>query len=315
MNKQHTYVILGAGQLGLAIMDELVDQKQTVKLVNRSGHINETLPKGVDLVAGDASDPAQVAAHCTGADVVFYCVQPPYHMWPALFPEMTKAAIEGIAQTGAKLVFGSNVYLYGDPDGQLIHEDLPASAQTNKGKARIEVANLLMEAHHSGKLDVVIGRASDFYGPRVTNSTFGSPLFEPAVAGKTANLLGDSSLPHTLTYIRDFAKALVTLSQHPEAFGKAWHVPSAPTISVDQFVDLIEDELDQEIKVRTSGKWMVRFLGLFNKTINEMVELMYEFDKPFVLDHSRFEKAFGAQVTPHSEAIKETVAWYKAAHI
>ena len=44
MNNQSKQVVLGAGQLGLAIMDELVAQGQDVKLVNRSGRLDENLP-------------------------------------------------------------------------------------------------------------------------------------------------------------------------------------------------------------------------------------------------------------------------------
>ena len=40
--------------------------------------------------------------------------------------------------------------------------------------------------------------------------------------------------------------------------------------------------------------------------------MMYEFEKPFVVDSSKFTKAFGVEGTPLREAIKTTVAWYKA---
>jgi nucleoside-diphosphate-sugar epimerase len=55
MNKQSKHVILGTGQLGLAIMDELLAQGEQVRLVNRSGSLNETLPEGVTL---ETADPA-----------------------------------------------------------------------------------------------------------------------------------------------------------------------------------------------------------------------------------------------------------------
>jgi hypothetical protein len=40
--------------------------------------------------------------------------------------------------------------------------------------------------------------------------------------------------------------------------------------------------------------------------------MMYEFEKPFVIDSSKFEKTFSIKVTPMREAISETVAWYKS---
>jgi hypothetical protein len=42
-----------------------------------------------------------------------------------------------------------------------------------------------------------------------------------------------------------------------------------------------------------------------------MVEIWYEFNEPYVVDHSPFAKAFGARPTPHREAIRETLDWYR----
>ena len=311
MNKTSKHVILGTGQLGLAIMDELLAQGYLVKLVNRSGRVTEALPEGVTLVTADANDPDQVAAVCEGADVVFFCVQPPYDKWPELFPPLAAGVIAGVSRTGAKLVFGSNVYMYGPTGGRPVHEDLPYAAETRKGRARAQVANMLLDAHAQGRVRVVIGRASDFYGPRVTDSLAGEMLFGAALTGKTANLAGNIDLPHTLTYIRDFARALVTLSQHDEAYGRAWHVPSAETITTRQFVELVEAEIGQPVKVRAAGKTTMRFVGLFDPGAREVVEMMYEFEEPFIIDHSRFVTAFGNGVTPHRDAIRETAAWYR----
>jgi nucleoside-diphosphate-sugar epimerase len=310
MSKQLTQVILGTGQLGLAIMDELAKKRQPIKLVNRSGQVNEALPQGVVLETADLNDPAQVAAVCAGAEIVFFCAQPPYDQWPDLFPPLAAAVIDGVALVGAKLVFGSNVYMYGATGGRPIHEDLAYAARTRKGRARATVATMLLEAHAAGRVPVVIGRAADFYGPRVTDSMAGSMLFGAALQGQTGMLAGNIDLPHTLTYIRDFARALVTLSQHDEAYGRAWHVPSAETITPRQFVELIEDEVGQPLKVRVVGGKMMRLAGLFNPMAREMAEIMYEFDEPFIIDDSRYKAAFGNGVTPHREAIAETVAWY-----
>lgn len=313
MNKQVTHVILGTGQLGLAIMDELVAAGLPVKLVNRSGRVNEPLPAGVILETADATHPDEVAQVTAGAEVVFFCMQPAYHQWPEKFPPLAASIIDGVARNGARLVFGDNLYMYGPTNGQPIHEDLPYAAETRKGKARAQVANLLLAAHDAGKIAVTIGRASDFYGPRVTDSMAGAMLFEAALQGKTVNLTGNLNLPHTITYIRDFARALVTLSEHEVAYGRTWHIPSAETVTQAQFIKLVEAEIGRPIRVRTAGKWILRLIGLFNPAAGEVVEMLYEFNEPFVVDHSQYAAVFGAAVTPHPQAIRETVAWYQRA--
>ena len=40
--------------------------------------------------------------------------------------------------------------------------------------------------------------------------------------------------------------------------------------------------------------------------------MMYEFEKPFVVDSSKFERTFGVVATPIADALKTTVAWYRA---
>lgn len=307
-------VIFGTGPLGLAVMDELLARERQVVLVNRSGTLDEALPAGVILRAGDARDPDNVAAIAADADVVFHCAQPAYHEWPEKFPPITNGIVKGVSRTGARLVMGDNLYMYGPTGGAPVHERLPYAATGRKGSCRAEMAETVLAAHERGDLQATIGRASDFYGPRVEGSAVGDNFFVPAMTGKPANVIGDPDQPHTYTYIRDFAKGLVTLSEHEAAFGRAWHVPSAPTMNTREFADLIAEQVGQPVKLRTAGPIMLAIIGLFSPDIREMREMLYEFDEPFVVDDSDFRAAFGSDTTPHDVAIAETLAWYRANH-
>ena len=83
-----------------------------------------------------------------------------------------------------------------------------------------------LSAHQDGKVQVAIGRGSDFFGPWVTRlSSHGERVFTPALAGKAASFAADLDAPHTATYIGDSARALVVLGERQEALGQAWHVP------------------------------------------------------------------------------------------
>ena len=305
------HVILGTGQLGLAIMDELVAQGLPVRLVNRRGRAPEPLPPSVEIVAGDVTNPADVARLCTGAKTVFLCAQPSYTEWPEKFPPLIQGVIQGMSGLGVKLVFGDNLYMYGSTHGQPLNEGLPYAATGHKGRTRAQIATQLLDAHRQNRVPVVIGRASDFYGPRVTNSAVGEGFFAAALAGKAVNLIGDIGLPHTYTYIRDFARALITLSQQESAYGQAWHIPNDQTLTTRQFVDLVAQEMGHAIKIRTIGPLGLTLVGLFQPVVREMKEMYYEFAEPYQVDHSRFAQQFGNGVTPHRQAIQETVAWYR----
>ena len=308
-NQQH--IILGTGPLGQAVMRELLRRGDSVRMVNRSGRRGE-IPAAVEVVAGDAYNADSVRALTAGATVVYQCAQPEYHEWPTKFPPLQAAIVEGVsAHKGIKLIVGENLYMYGEVDGP-IHEGLPYTAHTRKGKVRAAMAESLLAAHRAGKIRVAMARGSDFFGPNVLGSSMGERVIYPAMAGKPAQLAGRLDLPHSMTYIDDFGKALVILGEREEALGQAWHVPNDAPLTQQQFIDLIAQELGMPIKVSSMGKLMLRIGGLFIPPAREMIEMMYEFDKPFVVDSSKFERTFGMKATPTREAIRATVAWYKA---
>ena len=101
----------------------------------------------------------------------------------------------------------TNLYAYGPVDGPLT-EELPSRATGPNGRVRATLADQLLEADASGAVRATIGRASDYYGPRGRQSTAGERLFVPAINGKATQVLGDPDLPHTFTYLRDFARGL-----------------------------------------------------------------------------------------------------------
>ena len=303
------HVIFGTGPVSRATMTELMGRGKRVLMVNRSGQ--GTVPQGVEIVAGDAADRSFCREICQGASVVYQCLNPPYDRWPELFPRLQAGVLEGAAHAEAKLVSMENVYLYGSPHGKPLTESRPYIAIARKGRVRADMAQALHEAHKKGRVRVAMARASDFFGPGVLFSALGGRVFRPARGGAAAAVLGDIDLPHTYTYVPDIGKALVLLGERDEALGQAWHIPSPETVSTRQVLDLIYAETGHSTKVRAAGKLMVRFLGLFNPQARELVEMMYEFTEPFVLDSAKFVDTFGDISTPLPDAIRDTVTWFR----
>ena len=60
---------------------------------------------------------------------------------------------------------------------------------------------------------------------------------KPALRGKRARWLGSLDQPHTLNYLEDMARALVTLGERDEADGQVWHLPAAEPLTGRQFLD------------------------------------------------------------------------------
>lgn len=306
------HVVFGAGPLGRSVVNELVRRGVAVRVVSRSGQMAEA-PAGVELAAGDLYNPTAVRELTEGAAVAYQCAQPAYHEWPQKFPPLQAAIIEGLTGTGTKLVIGENTYMYGDTDGRPLTEDLSYAATTRKGRVRAAMSEAALAAHKAGKVRVAIGRGSDFFGPWALGSGFGDRVFYAALVGKAASFGGKLDLPHTATYINDFGRALVILGERDEALGQAWHVPNdRPQLTQRQFAELVFAETGHPVKAGGMGKLMLAFGGLFIPAARESVEMLYEFEKPFVVNSSKFERAFGEKATPITDAIKATVAWYRA---
>ena len=307
--KGSVHVVFGSGPLGLAVVRELARRCLTVRVVN--GRSRPELPQGVELLSGDAYDATFARQAAQDAAVVYQCAQPGYAHWPAKFPPLQASILQAAAAAGAKLIVGDNLYMYGEVDGPL-HEDMPYAPNTRKGKVRAALAEAALAAHREGKVRVALARGSDFFGPQVVGSAMGDRVFLPALKGKAASVGGRLDVPHTYTFIDDFGRAIVMLGEREEALGQAWHVPNAePTITQRQFVERIFDAIGAPAKMSAMGRAMMAVGGLFVPEARESVEMMYEFEKPFVVDSSRFEKAFGLKATPLSESIPATVRWYQ----
>jgi nucleoside-diphosphate-sugar epimerase len=303
-------VIFGTGPLGLAVARRLVSSGKGVRMVNRSGKAQG--PTGVEVFSADASDPAAARRACDGATVVFHCATHSYGQWDKALPPIMNGIIEGASAAGARLVYGDNLYAYGPVDGP-IREDLPYRPVGPNSKARAEVATTLMSAHASGKVRATIGRASDFYGPHARQSKAGDGIFRRAIAGKPAQVLGNPDVPHTLTSIDDFGSALVTLSQQDRALGDVWHVPNAETVSMRRFIEMVFQQLGKPPRLRPVPKIFINALALVLPPMVAVRETMHQSERPWVVDHSKYIRAFGGQPTPHETAIAQTIAWYRTA--
>ena len=305
---ERLHVVLGTGPLGLAVTRHLAARGERVRAVNRSGR--SELPAGVEILAANVADAAEATRACEGAAVVYHCVNPPYARWPELHPPLMKAVIEGAASAGSTLIFGDNLYAYGPVDGPLT-EDLPHRARGANGRTRAQIADDLMEAHQDGRVRAAIGRASDFFGPHAHRSTVGDGVFARALAGKPARVLGDPDVPHTVTYIEDFGKALATLGEREDALGGVWHVPNAESVTMRRFVELTFAEVGEQPRLRTAPSWGLALAGLFSPTVRAVREQLYQSERAWVVDSGKFERTFGWKATPLPLAIEATAAWFK----
>lgn len=307
MTSRQTHVVFGTGPLGRATATALLSAGYHVIIASRSGTMTEP-PSGAELVALDLGNVTATTAACRGAAAIYFCAAPAYHRWETEFPSLLEGAIAVAEMTGARLVVADNLYAYGQVDGPMT-ETLALRPDTRKGRVRAKMYARLVAAGGDGGLEFVAARGSDFYGPWVEGSAVGSRLIRAIAAGKGAAFLGATDNPHSFTYIGDFGRTLAILGTAEGAVGQAWHVPNAPPVTPDRFVEIAARIAETRTKLRAASWMEQRLIGMFIPAVREGLEMRYQFDRPFIVDHSKFATAFGAISTTLETGLQATLAW------
>jgi nucleoside-diphosphate-sugar epimerase len=303
------HVVFGVGQVGRSLAAHLAGLGLAVRAV--SLHRPSDLTDDVEWHHADVTDHEAAAAAAKGASVVYQCLNAPYTKWPQRFPPLQRGVLAAAERADARLVSFENVYGYGPAGGRPMTEDLPLAATTVKGRTRAAMTQELLAAEAAGRVQITIGRASDFFGAGVTESTLGERVFAKALAGKKADFLGNPDLPHTYSYVPDITAGLVTLGTDSRAAGQVWHLPGPETVTTRAVFELLGTEVGHAVGIRNMPKLAVRALGLVSPLMRGLAEMSYEFDEPFVLDTTKFQSTFGTHVTPLQSAVADTVTWYK----
>ena len=302
------HAVVGTGPLGQAILRELSRRGIPATAVSRSNRAR--LPPGVEGVAADVTNAKEARRALAKAEVVYHAANGPYGRWPETLPPIMDGLLAAISGSQTRFVYGDNLYAYGRVDGP-ISETTPERASSKNETLRKRLAEQVLDAHRSGTIKAVIGRASDYIGTGVTQSVFGERVVARAVAGRPAEVIGDPDQPHTYTDIDDAARGLVTLALHPEAAGRVWLLPSAPTITTRQMIGLLGEAVGHPVKLSVAPVPVLRVIALFNPTVRSVLQVVHQSQGPWVVDHSAFDAAFGLQTTPHAQALREMVDWYR----
>lgn len=291
-------VVLGAGPVGSAIAEVLIRRGHRPVVITRSG----TSVPGVESRQADMADSKSALAAVADATIVFSTVQPEYHRWAEEFPALQASIVAACSAAGVPLMVTENLYAYGENSG-VMSESSPLSPSSKKGRVRMEMWHELENASAAGTLDMAVVRASDFMGPGVDGSVFGTRFFDPLAKGKAAQTVGAVDALHSVTFIPDLAEALVRVAEDDSAWGRAWHAPNAPAVTQNELARIAAAAVGQEGKAKAAPVWMLRLLGLFMAPVRETIEMLYEFDDDFVVDSSDFTTHFGMEATPLAEAL------------
>lgn len=304
--------ILGSGQLGMAVLEALleIDPGTEITMVNRSGKLDWGVPKNVRVIQADVTNIDVMKQIAQYSECIYSCTDVTYQKWDEFYPAIGKALSAALSVSRAKLIFADNLYSYGNVKGAVMNEELPHQASTKKGMIRANLLKTLLYSGQDYSRRVAIVKAADFIGPRIHKGIFGLDFLDRLTTERRIILSGEIDLAHTFTYIKDLARAMVNVSNAADAFGQIWHAPNATAMDLNKWIHLFEVMTNNKARVVVLPKFVVRIAGFFNSLIKEFYELAYQFEYPYLVDHSKYTNRFGDHSTPPSIMVKETIQWY-----
>jgi nucleoside-diphosphate-sugar epimerase len=274
------HVIVGAGPVGTATARLLAERGERVRLVTRSGSGPEH--PAIERVAADAADAERLTDLTQGAAALYNCANPAYHRWPVDWPPLAAALLTAAERTGAVLATVGNLYGYGPVQGPMT-EETPLASTGTKGRIRSQMWADALAAHRAGRARVTEVRGSDYVG--VGGTSLAMMVLPRVLAGRRVFLPVDWDAPHTWTYIPDVARTLVAAAAQEPAWGRAWHVPSAPAVPMRELAARAAALAGAPAPKLTRMPYPVLWLaGVANPFARELRETAYQFDRPFLME-------------------------------
>jgi len=303
--------ILGAGgDIGNKLVKLLAAANRPFRVVARNPR---PTPGATEMVAADITDLEQTIRAVAGSSVVYLLIGLKYDhtVWQKMWPRIMNNTIEACKRSEAKLIFFDNVYMYGKVNGPMT-EQTPFNPCSRKGAIRAKIATELIDSWKSGAITGMIARAADFYGPDTRNGMANILVMESFSKRKKASWLVNDSVPHSYTYTPDAAQALLQLAESATAWNQTWHLPTAPNpLTGREFVTLAATEFGVAPKYRVLSRPMLRLVGLFNASVAESYEMLYQNDSPYLFNSGKFAREFGITGTSYLDGIRATVASYQ----
>lgn len=301
--------ILGAGGgAGTEITRELANYTDTIRVVSRN-------PRKVNandqLMKADLTDPSQLDEAVNGSEIVYVTIAFDYNIkvWREKWPPFMRQLISSCSSHKSKIVFIDNVYLYDPKFLSDMTEETPVNPISEKGKVRAEVARILMEAVEKNKVEAIIARAPDFYGPGVVGSMLYQTVYLNLLKNKNPQWFGKPESIHNFIYSKDIGKSVALLGNTNEAYNQIWHLPTTTQkLTNGQWIELMMKEMNKQKKIKTMPDWMISVLGFFVPILKELKDVGYQFNQDYFFNSTKFNDRFNFTPTSPEEGIKQMVA-------
>jgi len=214
-------VLGGTGFIGSHIVDALLDEGHTVKVIDRTlKHKNDKFPQFVEYIQADFADSLVLLEALTGIDMVIHLVSSTVPGTSNLDPVADIQSnlvnsvnlLKAMQQAGVKRIiyFSSGGTVYGNPIQLPISESHPTHPISSYGIIKLAIENYLFMYKELYGLTPIILRLSNPYGPRQghlgSQGVIGTFL-RRIIQGQPIKIWGDGSIIRDYIYIADAVSA------------------------------------------------------------------------------------------------------------
>ncbi len=300
--------ILGSGgAIGTELAKSLSDYTNDIRLVSRN-------PKKVNpsdkLFIADITEKEQVFKAVEGSEIVYLTVGFDYNtkQWQKLWPNLIANVTEACLQNNAKLVFFDNVYAIGGDNVNHITETSPISPCSKKGDVRATVDRIIIDSIENRNLNAIIARSPDFFSGIKKNSVLMNMVYDNLAKGKKAQWLCNAKTIHSCGYAPDLARGTAILGNANDAYDQIWNLPvDNQKITGEQWINLFASEMKADNKYQVLPGWGIKLLGIVIPVLGEMHEMLYQYDRDYYFDSSKFKRCFNFTPTKNETAVKHTI--------
>lgn len=303
--KQNHIAVVGAGQIGTPVVARLAALGARVTWISRTRP--RSLPQGVEHRSVDATDARALAEAIRGTEAVIAAVNPAIYdaqVWRETLPPLHRGLIDAVSIAGSRLVVLDALYLYALDQGPLKPETVQQPS-TQKGNVRKQVADMLSEAQAAGRIRATVLRASDFWGPELSSALFTREGISALKRGKRPLLIGDPDQPHAFSHRDDVVNALVNLAlAESDVEGRVFHAPVIH-VAPRALISALARALGVEARPVVTPAWLLRLFGVFSKPMAGLVEMLPQWQAPYLVDDSDYRKRFGVEPTTVAEGVAQ----------
>ncbi|WP_080875900.1 SDR family oxidoreductase [Oceanobacillus timonensis] len=305
-------IVLGAtGGTGQAMVSELLNRGVEVIAFGRSQRKLEALMaahnhhRNLIYQLGDIFDYQSIVDAAKNADVIFQCANVKYQEMAEKLIPLGESVMKAADTLGKRIVIVDGIYVYGHQVAKG-DENHPQHPHTKKGKLRVAFEQLIFSRKWK-RAKALIVRLPDYYGPTSQNSYL-QPTLDGMAAGKTSIFIGNLKTPREYVYLPDAARMIANIAEKDDAYGENWNIPGAGLISGKEIIRIARKVTGNQKTVIPLNKNVIRFIGLFDAFMREIVEIMYLTKEGFILSGEKYEKRIGViPATPFQKGLEETL--------